>query len=126
MDMAAIRQDESAGATRRLARFAAGLSYGDLDAATRHAAKRHILDTLGACLAGSAQPVTEAAEAVLAEGTAEGAVPTPRPPPIWVAPPATASSSTTATAPARYTRAAWWCRRRSPRLTNETRAGNRS
>ena len=77
MDMAAIRQDESAGATRRLARFAADLSYGDLDAATRHAAKRHILDTLGACLAGSAQPVTEAAEAVLAEGTAEGAVPVP-------------------------------------------------
>ena len=82
MDLAAIRQDRGLGATRRLARLASSLTFGDLDAATRHAAKRHILDTLGACLAGSAQPVTEAAEAVLAEtvpaGTlAAAAVPVP-------------------------------------------------
>ncbi len=67
MDLAAIRKDRGLGATRRLARLASSLTYGDLDAPTRRAARRHILDTLGACLAGSAQPVTEAAEAVLAE-----------------------------------------------------------
>ncbi len=77
MDLAAIGQDETPGATRRLARFAAELGYRDLDAATRHAAKRHILDTLGACLAGSAQSVTETAEAVLVQGMPEGAVPVP-------------------------------------------------
>ncbi|MHA1153616.1 MAG: MmgE/PrpD family protein, partial [Alphaproteobacteria bacterium] len=77
MDPAAIRRHETTGATRRLADFATALSYGDLDVATRHAAKRHILDSLGACLAGSGQNVTEAAEAVLAQGSATGAVPVP-------------------------------------------------
>jgi 2-methylcitrate dehydratase PrpD len=77
MDLAAIRQDETTGATRRLADFASSLSYGDLDAATRHAAKRHILDTLGACLAGSGQRVMETVEAVLVQGMAEGPVPVP-------------------------------------------------
>ena len=77
MGIAAVRNDTGLGATRRLAGFTAGLSYGDLDAASRHAAKRHILDTLGACLAGSAQPVTVAAEAVLAQGLAKGSVPVP-------------------------------------------------
>ena len=38
MDLAAIRQDEALGATRRLARLASSLAYGDLDAPTRHAA----------------------------------------------------------------------------------------
>ncbi len=61
MDTAAVRNDSGQGATRRLADFAAALSYGELDAAARHAAKRHVLDTLGACLAGSGQPVTAAA-----------------------------------------------------------------
>ena len=65
MEPAAVRNDTGRGATRRLAEFASSLKYGDLDTATRHAAKRHILDTLGACLAGSAQPVTDAAAAVL-------------------------------------------------------------
>ncbi|MEE8532860.1 MAG: MmgE/PrpD family protein, partial [Alphaproteobacteria bacterium] len=71
------RPDETIGATRRLARFAAGLGYEDLDAATRHAARRHILDTLGACLAGSGQSVTETAEAVLVHGLAACTVPVP-------------------------------------------------
>jgi 2-methylcitrate dehydratase PrpD len=77
MDLAAARNDSGQGATRRLAAFAAGLKYGDLDAAARHAAKRHVLDTLGACLAGSGQAEAGAAEAVLAEGTAQGRVPVP-------------------------------------------------
>ncbi len=77
MDLAAIRKDRALGATRRLARLASSLTYGDLDAPTRHAARRHILDTLGACLAGSHQAVSEAAEAVLAEILAAGAVPVP-------------------------------------------------
>ena len=77
MDPAAVLNDPGRGATRRLADFASSLTYDDLDAETRHAAKRHILDTLGACLAGSAQPVTEAAEAIFAQGLAEGPVPVP-------------------------------------------------
>ena len=77
MNVAAVRSDTGRGATRRLAGFASSLSYGDLDAASRHAAKRHILDTLGACLAGSAHPVTKAAEAVLALGSGAGPVPVP-------------------------------------------------
>ncbi len=77
MDLAAIRKDRGLGATQRLARLASSLTYGDLDAPTRHAARRHILDTLGACLAGSRQAVTEAAEAVLAETGPTGAVPVP-------------------------------------------------
>ncbi len=77
MDLVAIRKDEALGATRRLARLASSLAYGDLDAPTRHAARRHILDTLGACLAGSHQTVTAAAEAVLAETVPAGAVPVP-------------------------------------------------
>ena len=82
MDLAAIRKDQALGATRRLARLVGSLTYEDLDAPTRHAARRHILDTLGACLAGSGQRVTEAAAAVLAETLpaetpAAGAVPVP-------------------------------------------------
>ncbi len=77
MKPAAQQEDTTEGATRRLAGFAAALAYADLDAAARHAAKRHVLDSLGACLAGSAQSVTEAAEAVLARGSGEGAVPVP-------------------------------------------------
>lgn len=77
MKIAAQQEDKIKGATRRLAGFAAALDYADLDAAARHAAKRHVLDTLGACLAGSAQPATEAAEAVLAPSSGEGSVPVP-------------------------------------------------
>jgi 2-methylcitrate dehydratase PrpD len=77
MELASNRSETDPGATRRLADFAAGLSYGDLDAAARHAAKRHILDTLGACLAGAGQSVTATAEALLAQGSAAGSVPVP-------------------------------------------------
>ncbi len=71
MNLAAQQEDTTTGATRRLAGFAAALTFANLDAAARHAAKRHILDSLGACLAGSAQTVTEAAEAVLARGSGQ-------------------------------------------------------
>ncbi len=77
MKPAARKAEATEGATRRLAEIAAALAYADLDAAARHAAKRHVLDSLGACLAGSTQSVTEAAEAVLARGSGEGSVPVP-------------------------------------------------
>jgi 2-methylcitrate dehydratase PrpD len=77
MDIATLRNAGERGATRRLADFAASLRFDHLDPGVRHAAKRHVLDTLGACLAGSAQPVTEAAEAALAQGATEGSVPVP-------------------------------------------------
>ena len=54
---------EPAAAT--LARFVAGLDAAALPAATRHAVRRHLLDTLGATLAGARQPEPSA---VLAAG----------------------------------------------------------
>lgn len=49
------------GPTRRLASFAAELRYAALADKERQAVRRHVLDTLGACLAGSAQEVTRIA-----------------------------------------------------------------
>ncbi len=77
MTLALTKSDAPAGPTRQLTRFACALGYRDLDAETRHAARRHILDTLGASVAGSSQHVTEIAEAVMAGALAEGKVPVP-------------------------------------------------
>jgi 2-methylcitrate dehydratase PrpD len=77
VSLAEIRSDAGAGATRHLIRLACHLGYDDLDAATRHAAKRHILDTLGAIVAGAQQKPSEIAEAVLASTMPAGVVPVP-------------------------------------------------
>lgn len=64
-----IRKDLSApngvGATDALIKFAMGLRWSDLDAAVKHAAKRHVLDTLGAIIAGAAGDLTDRVEGVL-------------------------------------------------------------
>jgi 2-methylcitrate dehydratase PrpD len=63
------------GPTRALAEMAASVRYDTLDTATRHRAKYHILDSLGAVIAGARQEVTDIAEkAMLAAGSA-GTVP---------------------------------------------------
>lgn len=48
----------SLDATRQLAEFAAGLRYANLVEEERRAVRRHVLDTLGAIVAGSGQDVT--------------------------------------------------------------------
>lgn len=67
----------SPGVTGTLARAVSGISYDALDARTRHRAKYHILDTVGAIVAGGVQEVTEIAERTLAKAGAAGAVPVP-------------------------------------------------
>jgi 2-methylcitrate dehydratase PrpD len=70
---APARQHQPApGATKQLVRFAAGLSYSDLTEAERKAIRRHVLDTLGACLAGSRGEAAQIAAVVLRDVTAPG------------------------------------------------------
>src|SRR6516162_7132778 len=52
---------EGRTATERLAAFYAGVTIADLPSETVHAVRRHLLDTLGAGLAGSGQPEPNAA-----------------------------------------------------------------
>jgi 2-methylcitrate dehydratase PrpD len=60
------------GPTKQLIRFATGLSYSDLTDAERKAIRRHVLDTLGACLAGSRGEAAQIAASVLRDVTAPG------------------------------------------------------
>ncbi|PZW48094.1 2-methylcitrate dehydratase PrpD [Humitalea rosea] len=53
------------GPTRTLANFIAGLSLGKVDAVARHAARRHLIDTLGAMIAGATQDATRSVERAL-------------------------------------------------------------
>ncbi len=63
--------------TKALAGFAADLRFADLDEASRHAVKRHVLDTLSSCIAASQERVTKVAEGVIAATTAPGDIPVP-------------------------------------------------
>jgi 2-methylcitrate dehydratase PrpD len=45
----------AAGATRQLSEFVAGLRWDDIDGAARHAARRHLIDTAAAAIAGAVQ-----------------------------------------------------------------------
>lgn len=60
---------------RGLAEFVAGASWGDLPAPTIAKAKRHVLDTFGAALAGAASAEACMARAALAAGGGAGATP---------------------------------------------------
>ena len=77
MNLALSRGEAAVGPTQQLTRFACSLAFADLDARTRHSARRHILDTIGACVAGSGQRATEIAEAVIADAVPAGDVPVP-------------------------------------------------
>lgn len=77
MTLAVDMGETAPGATRSLARFACDLRYDDLAEATRHAARRHILDTLGACVAGAREQVADAVAAVFADAGIGGDVPVP-------------------------------------------------
>ncbi len=63
------------GPTRALTARIAGLEFSDLDDQTVHRAKYHILDTIGAILAGARQDVTEIAGRALDRAGCGGDVP---------------------------------------------------
>lgn len=66
------------GPTRQLAAFIAGLRGDAIDAFARRAATRHLIDTLGAMIAGAPQPATQAvARAFARAGVAGGPVAVP-------------------------------------------------
>ncbi len=66
-----------AGPTAVLAGFLAGLRLEDVDDFALHAARRHVIDTMAALIAGAEQEVTGVAERVLARVHGTGAVPVP-------------------------------------------------
>ncbi|MBR0680190.1 MmgE/PrpD family protein [Roseomonas eburnea] len=69
-------QAATTGPTRALAEFVAGLDLAQVDDFARHAARRHLIDTLGAMIAGATQDATLSVEkAFAAAGIGAGAVP---------------------------------------------------
>ena len=77
MTLAVEAGDIAPGPTRSLARFVCDLRYDALAEATRHAARRHILDTIGACVAGAREQVADAVATVFADAGIGGDVPVP-------------------------------------------------
>jgi len=68
----------TAGPTGRFAKYLAAISIETIDAFARRAATRHLIDSLGAILAGSEEPATRSAERALqAAGTGAGPVAMP-------------------------------------------------
>ena len=66
------------GPTRALAAFVADLRHGEIDAFARRAACRHLIDTLGAMIAGAAQDSTRSVQQAYARaGVAPGPVAMP-------------------------------------------------
>ena len=76
-DIAPHQAVTTPGPTADLAGFLAALRLDQIDAFARHAARRHLIDTIAAIIAGAAQDVTATAERVLAtvHGTGTVAVP---------------------------------------------------
>jgi 2-methylcitrate dehydratase PrpD len=68
-------QMASATPTAALAEFASDLTWAGLNEDERRAAKRHLLDGLGACVAGAEQPVFARAAALLERVGGSGDVP---------------------------------------------------
>ena len=87
MEQVVSRTNEEQGGTRRaprmasakptaaLAKFASGLAWSGLTEDERRAAKRHLLDGLGACVAGVDQPVFARTVALLERVGGSGDVP---------------------------------------------------
>ncbi len=66
------------GPTRQLAEFTAGLSTAEIDSFALRAASRHLIDTLGAMIAGASQDATvSVTRAYELAGVAGGTVPVP-------------------------------------------------
>ena len=63
--------------TAELLRFAVDLSWSDVPDDVRHTAKRHLLDTVGAMIAGAQGDITVKAESLLAAIRPSGPIPVP-------------------------------------------------
>ena len=75
---AALLDRPRTGPTRALAAFVAELRLDEVDEVARHAARRHLIDTLGAMIAGAPQQATGAVERALdAAGVPPGPLPVP-------------------------------------------------
>jgi 2-methylcitrate dehydratase PrpD len=77
-DVAGKRSPAGPGPTATLASFAAGLRFEEIDANARHSARRHIIDTLGAMIAGAGQDATKSGQNAM-ETAMVGAGPVPVP-----------------------------------------------
>jgi len=66
------RARQMPGATKELVNFAVGLQYEHLTIDERRAVRRHVLDTIGACLAGSRGEATQIAAGLLKDVLASG------------------------------------------------------
>lgn len=66
------RPQTEPGATKKLVQFAVRIRYEDLTDAEKKAVRRHVLDTFGACLAGSRGQAAQIAAGVLKDVTAPG------------------------------------------------------
>jgi 2-methylcitrate dehydratase PrpD len=66
-----------ANPTQALARFASGIDFDDLQPFELEAAKRHLLDALGACIAGGDETVVRSAAHLLDQIGGGGSVPVP-------------------------------------------------
>lgn len=64
--------EQAVGATQQLVRFAAELRYEHLSDAEKRAVRRHVLDTVGACLVGSRSEAAQIAASVLKDVVAPG------------------------------------------------------
>ncbi|WP_458757082.1 MmgE/PrpD family protein [Afipia sp. TerB] len=71
------RKHADQGPTAALLDFVARIHWSDLGDEVRHAAKRHLLDTLGVMIAGGAGDVATKADAVIATVRSGGDVPVP-------------------------------------------------
>lgn len=69
--------DTAAGQTNGLLRFVRELSWGSLDEAVRHAARRHLLDTVGVMVAGCSGELVGRLASVLPTVSPNGPVPVP-------------------------------------------------
>ena len=73
----ALKSDRADGPTGRLLAFVGSLQWEALDKDVQHAAKRHVLDTVGVMIAGGVGDVATKAEAVLGTIRPAGSVPVP-------------------------------------------------
>lgn len=77
MNVIQAKSDQKLGPTKALTNFISSLSFDDFDEVTLKEAKVHLLDSIGACLAGARQPESEMTAAALFDVMPEGKIPVP-------------------------------------------------
>ena len=77
MNVIQSKTEQKLGPTKALTNFISSLSFDDFDEVTLKEAKVHLLDTIGACIAGSRQPESEMTAAAMFDVMSEGTIPVP-------------------------------------------------